>query len=325
MSSFGLHVVAEGGTEWPARIAPAFLNIIMQDYHGTCTCKTALHANIPTSASLASLTSTRVDGMPAEPRSSPPAPPLRFPPTPKTRARSIPRPFTLVGCLCLLALLAMFAAQRHRESGNHLLAAQQELTHERARIQDLQRQLRQCRAKRRPGSMAPSLSLNPAPGGALSNASLGAGLEYVSEATLAAAELVQAEMHAGLAAESLGWCVCPPPPNYTRVCSALSPPADADAAGARLEAQQQRSEAERLRGLVAREKLRLLRSDELLAIARAELTGGAPPGGACGGKRRGVAKGREPAQALRHGHRTLARNSPPCGRLPHPLAQGGLL
>ena len=39
-------------------------------------------------------------------------------------------------------------------------------------------------------------------------------------------------------------------------------------------AERQRVEAERLRGLVARGKLRLLRSDELLALAQAELAGG---------------------------------------------------
>ena len=205
------------------------------------------------------------------------------------RARSM-WPLPALGCLCLLALLGMFAAQQHREDGLRLLAAQQELAHQQARIQDLQRQLRQCKTKRRPGSSMVLSLASPASGGAPSNSSssLGAGLDHVSEATLAAAELVQAEMHAGLAAESPGWCVCPPPPNYTRVCSALRPPADDEAAAAALEAERQRGEAERLRGIVAREKLRLLRSDELLTLARAELAGGAPHEGACGGgKRRG--------------------------------------
>ena len=199
-------------------------------------------------------------------------------------------PLTALGCLCLLALLGMCAAHHHRESGLRLLTAQQELAHQQARIQDLQRQLRQCKTKRRPGSSMALLLASPASGGAPSNSSssLGAGLDHVSEATLAAAELVQAEMHAGLAAESPGWCVCPPPPNYTRVCSALRPPAADEVAAAALEAERQRGEAERLRGIVAREKLRLLRSDELLALARAELAGGAPHEGARGGgKRRG--------------------------------------
>ena len=196
-------------------------------------------------------------------------------------------PLPALGCLCLLALLGMFASQKHRESELRLLTAQQELAQQQARIQDLQRQLRQCKTRRRPGSSL-ALSLASASGSAPSNLSLSAGLEHVSEATLAAAELVQAEMHAGLAAESPGWCVCPPPPNYTRVCSALRPPSADEAAAAALEAERQRGEAERLRGIVAREKLRLLRSDELLALARAELAGGAPHEGACGGgKRRG--------------------------------------
>ena len=216
------------------------------------------------------------------------------------RARSM-WPLPALGCLCLLALLGMFAAQQHREDGLRLLAAQQELAHQQARLQDLQRQLRQCRTKRRPSSSI-ALPLPPASGGAPSNSSMGAGLDYVSEATLAAAELVQAEMHAGLAAENPGWCMCPPPPNYTRVCSALRPPADDEAAAAALETERQRVEAERLRGLVARGKLRLLRSDELLALAQAELASGTPREGACGGKRRG-GRAREHARASQQGQK----------------------
>ena len=41
------------------------------------------------------------------------------------RARSM-WPLPALGCLCLLALLGMFAAQQHREDGLRLLAAQQE-------------------------------------------------------------------------------------------------------------------------------------------------------------------------------------------------------
>jgi len=197
-------------------------------------------------------------------------------------------PLPALGCLCLLALLGMFAAQQHRESELRLLTAQQELAQQQARIQDLQRQLRQCKTRRRPSSSLALSLASPASVSAPSNLSLSAGLEHVSEATLAAAELVQTEMHAGLAAESPGWCVCPPPPNYTRVCSALHPPVADEAAAAAREAERQRGEAERLRGMVAREKLRLLRSEELLALARAELAAGAPHEGARGcGKRRG--------------------------------------
>lgn len=192
-------------------------------------------------------------------------------------------PLPALGCLCLLALLGMFASQQHRDSELRLLTAQQELAQQQARIQDLQRQLRQCKTRRRPGSSL-ALSLASASGSAPSNLSLSAGLEHVSEATLAAAELVQTEMHAGLAAESPGWCVCPPPPNYTRVCSALHPPVADEAAAAAREAERQRGEAARLRGIVARDKLRLLRSEELLALARAEL---AAQGARGGGKRRG--------------------------------------
>ena len=197
-------------------------------------------------------------------------------------------PLPALGCLCLLALLGMFAAQQHRESELRLLTAQQELAQQQARIQDLQRQLRQCKTRRRPSSSLALSLASPASVSAPSNLSLSAGLEHVSEATLAAAELVQTEMHAGLAAESPGWCVCPPPPNYTRVCSALHPPVADEAAAAAREAERQRGEAERLRGIVARDKLRLLRSEELLALARAELAAGAPHEGARGGgKRRG--------------------------------------
>ena len=118
-------------------------------------------------------------------------------------------PLPALGCLCLLALLGMFAAQQHRESELRLLTAQQELAQQQARIQDLQRQLRQCKTRRRPSSSLALSLASPASVSAPSNLSLSAGLEHVSEATLAAAELVQTEMHAGLAAESPGWCACP--------------------------------------------------------------------------------------------------------------------
>ena len=201
---------------------------------------------------------------------------------------------TLVGCLCLLALLSMLAAQQHRENREteqHLFAVQQELAHQQARNQDLQRQLRSCRAKKRASTV-----LTPVANGLprTSNASL----EPASESLLAAAELVQAELHAGLAAETPGWCVCPPKPNYTRVCSALlPPPADNETATARREAEQQSAEAERLRRLLAREKLHLLRSNEQLALAQAEASaldgacagGRGRRGGAAGGRARGHA------------------------------------
>ena len=224
-------------------------------------------------------------------------------------------PLPALGCLCLLALLGMFAAQQHRESELRLLTAQQELAQQQARIQDLQRQLRQCKTRRRPSSSLALSLASAASVSAPSNLSLSAGLEHVSEATLAAAELVQTEMHAGLAAESPGWCVCPPPPNYTRVCSALHPPVADEAAAAAREAERQRGEAERLRGMVAREKLRLLRSEELLALARAELAAGAPHEGARGGgKRRGNAVGAGvTAEYLTHGD--LAKLHSHSGRL----------
>ena len=100
-------------------------------------------------------------------------------------------PLPALGCLCLLALLGMFAAQQHRESELRLLTAQQELAQQQARIQDLQRQLRQCKTRRRPGSSLALSLASPASGSAPSNLSLSAGLEHMSEATLAAAELVQ--------------------------------------------------------------------------------------------------------------------------------------
>ena len=203
--------------------------------------------------------------------------------TPSSRpsSRTLPRAFCVVGCSCLLALFGMLAAKRDREQEERLLAAQQELAHQQARYQELERRLRRSRSARAVASESTvAISRNATP--------------PASESLLAMAELVQAEMHAGLAEESPGWCFCPPKPNYTRICSALSP-ADGIMATARTEAERLREEAERLRRLVAREKLQTTRANEQLLLAQAEL---AQSRSECSGKRRRRGKTRMAERAV---------------------------
>ena len=107
----------------------------------------------------------------------------------RVSSRTLPRSFCVVGCSCLLALFGILAAKRDREQEERLLAAQQELAHQQARYQELERRLRRCKAAR---TMVSEATV-PAPRNVTPPA---------SESLLAAAELVQAEMHAGLADES---------------------------------------------------------------------------------------------------------------------------
>ena len=89
---------------------------------------------------------------------------------------------------CVLAVFGMFAAQRHREQAQQLLAAQQDLAAQQSKYQELERKLRRCHAHSPP---ARTSTREPA---SVWNAT---GAVPTSEALLATAELVQAEMHAG--------------------------------------------------------------------------------------------------------------------------------
>ena len=78
-------------------------------------------------------------------------------------------------------------------------------------------------------------------------------------------EAARFAMHEALAAEEPGWCSCPPPPNVTRLCAALSPPPST----CELRATSARAEADAMRQALLEANVRATEASENLVEAAA--------------------------------------------------------
>lgn len=137
------------------------------------------------------------------------------------------------------------------------------------------------------------------------------------------AELVRVELAEGLALEDSGWCDCPPPPDFARLCRALSRQEGADASREALISRVRALEGS-LDALSAHSAAQLATSRAETAEARAQLEAAgsaiaagvlrckaAAPRGSAGGK--GFALVRPNAECLSD-DKTLANDSPSIGK-----------